>query len=81
MTKAAYLSGEDENSSRRQRPPGGGLLTRIISWEGMGLAAVLVLLYVVLAFVHRTFWAPRCSEWLTAIVTSLSLRSWGHDRA
>ncbi len=26
-------------------------------------------------------WAPRCSEWLTAIVTSLSLRSWGHDRA
>jgi len=25
--------------------------------------------------------APRCSEWLTAIVTSLSLRSWGHDRA
>jgi len=27
------------------------------------------------------FRAPRCSEWLTAIVTSLSLRSWGHDRA
>lgn len=58
MTKVAYLSGEDENSSRRQRPPGGGLLTRISSWEGMGLAAVLVLLYVVLAFRAPNFLTP-----------------------